>query len=266
MTRLLEVEGLDVWIGGKPVCKQLALTIAAGQSWALLGRNGVGKTTLLHHLAGLLPSRSARIRLTGTDLAALTPRARARRIGLLLQHSDRGFGANVIETVLSGRHPHLSTLAWEDANDHAIAMRAIAELGLDTLTTRALDTLSGGELRRVELARLLTQAPPLCLLDEPTNHLDLARQASCLATLRRHCVGAERAMLMAVHDLNIAYHSCDHWLILLGDGHWRAGTREDLARADILSQTYGHPIVRIEQAIGPVFIPELGMLSGPTRG
>jgi iron complex transport system ATP-binding protein len=251
---LLQASGLDVRIGRQTVCERLDLAIESNQSWALLGRNGAGKTTLLHHLAGLRTPHSGTIRLGQDPITGVAPRARARRIGILLQHSGRGFGASVLETVLSGRHPHLGVLAWEGPSDLAIAGACIAALGLDDLAERSLETLSGGELRRVEIARLLAQQTPVTLLDEPMNHLDLAHQATCLRVLKSTCVNAERAMLMVVHDLNLAYRACDHWLILDGNGGWRAGPRDTLADPELLGRAYGHPISRIDSEDGPLFL------------
>jgi len=262
MSELLRVRQLSLGIGGKRVCERLDLDIRCGESWALLGRNGVGKTTLLHHLAGLRLDHSGEIFAGDARLQDLRPRERARRIALLLQHSNPGFGASVLETILTGRHPHLATLAWEGADDLAIAHMAMAALGLEHLAARPLATLSGGELRRVEIARLLTQECPLALFDEPLNHLDLAHQAACLRVLQERCVTAERGMLTVVHDLNVAYHACTHWLILDGDGGWHAGHREALAEPDLLSRTYRHPIRRIDTAAGPLFHPDYA--PGPT--
>lgn len=255
MNRLLQVNDLNVDIAGQQVCDHLCLTINAGQCWALLGRNGTGKTTLIQHLGGLSTTPPGTIHLADNELRTLTPRARAQRIGILLQHSSRGFGASVFETVLSGRHPHLPTFAWEDVEDRTIAARAITQLGLESLMGRSLDTLSGGELRRVELARLLAQQAPLSLLDEPMNHLDLAYQAASLKVLRQNCVNSQRAMLMVLHDLNLAYRACDHWLILLGGGRWRAGKRDALTDPALLSEAYGHPVERIDTENGAVFLP-----------
>ena len=257
MSSLLETRQLSVDIGRQRVCTRLDLNIQAGECWALLGRNGTGKTTLLHHLAGLRRDHQGSILLSGDELAALTPRARAQHSGILLQHSSRGFGASVLDTVLTGRHPHLATLAWEGASDLAIARQCLSALDLDGLAGRSLETLSGGELRRVEIARLLAQQTRLSLLDEPTNHLDLAHQAACLYTLREQCVTDERAMLMVVHDLNQAYRVCDHWLILNGDGSWLAGLRDRLCDPQRLSLAFGHPISRIEGDGGPVFLAQL---------
>lgn len=262
MNDLLTVRQLSLRIGDTSVCEHLNLCIRGGESWALLGRNGVGKTTLLHHLAGLRRDHSGTISAGGDDLAHLRPRARARRIGVLLQHSNPGFGASVLETVLTGRHPHLATFAWEAVHDLDIAHRAMAALDLDHLADRPLVTLSGGELRRVEIARLLTQACPLALLDEPLNHLDLAHQATCLQVLGQHCVTPERGMLLVVHDLNVAYQACTHWLILAGDGEWHLGRREALADPALLSHAYAHPITRIDTSAGPLFHPDYGAKRG----
>jgi len=255
MSRLLETRQLSVDIAQQRICTRLDLKIEAGECWALLGRNGTGKTTLLHHMAGLRKDHRGDILLSGDELAELTPPARARHTGILLQHSSRGFGASVLDTVLTGRHPHLTTLAWEGESDLAIARQCIDALGLNELAGRSLETLSGGELRRVEIARLLTQQTRLSLLDEPTNHLDLAHQATSLHTLQEQCVTDRRAMLMVVHDLNLAYRICDHWLILNGDGSWHAGKREQLCDPRLLTLAYGHPISRIETGDGPLFMP-----------
>ena len=254
---LLRTRALSLQIADTQVCSDMQLCIEPGQSWALLGRNGIGKTTLLHHLAGLRANAGGQVFLGANDISGLQPRERARQVAVLLQHSNRGFGASVLETVLSGRHPHLERLAWEDSDDLAIAEGCIAACGLATLSSRSLDTLSGGELRRVEIARLLTQQCPLALLDEPLNHLDFGHQAAMLRLLGEHCVSAEHAMLMVIHDLNAAYRACNHWLILSGAGRWHAGPRDALADPALLTAAFGHPVRRIETDDGPLFQPHL---------
>ncbi|MCB1775508.1 MAG: ABC transporter ATP-binding protein [Gammaproteobacteria bacterium] len=257
MNTLLSTSKLTVSIGGVRVCDALDLVIDPGQSWALLGRNGSGKTTLLHHLCGLRRGHTGGIRLLGDDIDALPPRQRARRVSALLQHSERGFGRRVIDTVLSARHPYQPMLAWDTGPDLALATRQLERLGLTDFAQRSLQRLSGGELRRVEIARLLTQDCPLSLLDEPMNHLDPGHQSRVLHVLGRQCVTDDRAMLLVLHDLNLAYHSCDHWLLLAGNGEWLAGTREQMADEQTLTGVFGHPIRRIDSPAGPVFLPAL---------
>ncbi len=253
---LLESKQLTVEIGGHTVCTDLDLCIEAGESWALLGRNGVGKSTLLHHLAGLRRAQRGEILLAGTPIATLRPRHRAQRVATLLQHSDPTFGGSVLDTVLTGRHPHLSALAWESENDLQFARDALAAVGLKGFERRALNSLSGGELRRVEIARLLAQQAPLALLDEPINHLDLAQQTAALQAVGTHCVSASRAMMLVMHDLNLAYRVCDRWLILDGNGQWHMGDRDALGDSELLSELFQQTIRRTETAHGPLFIAD----------
>ncbi len=253
---LLQARQLTVEIGGHSVCADLDLCIEAGESWALLGRNGVGKSTLLHHLAGLRRVRRGEVLLAGNPIASLRPRRRAQHVATLLQHSDPSFGGNVLDTVLTGRHPYLSALAWESENDLQFARDALAAVGLSGFERRALNTLSGGELRRVEIARLLAQRAPLALLDEPINHLDLAQQTAALQAVGTHCVSASRAMMLVMHDLNLAYRVCDRWLILDGTGQWHMGTREALGDSDLLSDLFQQTIRRAETEYGPLFIAD----------
>ena len=238
MRRRLEINDLTVSIGGTAVCAGLNLTLTDGQAWALVGRNGVGKTTLLFHLAGLLGGHGGAIRLHGNELAHWEPRQRAREIGLLLQDSATGFGEAVVDNVLSGRHPHLGMLDWESDTDRAIANEAIEALGLSALADRAVDTLSGGERRRVDIARLLTQQTWLSLLDEPTNHLDPAHQALILDLVQTRCADAGHSFVLVTHDLNLAFHAASHWLVLFGDGSWATGTREAMSHPDVLERAF----------------------------
>ena len=256
MKALLETRDLEIRIAGHAVCQGLHLQVHRGESWALLGPNGAGKTTLLHGLAGLHASSRGSVLLDGDPIGRLKPRERARRVALLLQHSSTGFGGTALDAVLSGRHPHLSAFAWEGPGDLEIARRAMQELALTGVAGRSLETLSGGELRRVEIARLLAQQCPLTLLDEPLNHLDLTQQTLCLNVLTSRSVTPERGMLMVVHDLNIAYRACRHWLLLDGAGGWYAGPREQMSDCALLSRVFRHPIERIDTARGPLFMPE----------
>jgi iron complex transport system ATP-binding protein len=246
MTPLLAVSGLRIAIGDRELCRDLDLTVRPGERWAVLGRNGAGKSTLLHHIAGLRRAQRGVIRVGDAPLDALSPRARAGRIALLLQHSSRGVGANVWETVMTGRYPTLTPLQRESEQDAAIVQSALEKLDLVALSNRPLDALSGGELRRVELARLLTQQAPLNLLDEPLNHLDPAYQVHCLGQVLEDCVTPERAVMIVAHDLNLAYQACENWLVIHGDGSWERGAREVIADPERLSDLFGHRIERFE--------------------
>lgn len=243
---LCEIRGLQVVVGGTTLCQSLDLTVRAGECWALLGMNGVGKTTLLHTLAGLRAARSGEIRLGGTRLAELPRREIAKRLALMPQLVEDAFPATVFEETLAGRNPHLSPWAWESTEDEAIARTALAEVGLTALESRLTTTLSGGERRRVQLAALLVQDAPLMLLDEPVNHLDLHRQVKLLDLIRDKTSGGRRAAIMSLHDVNLASRFCDHVLLMFGTGECASGTAEQMLTEAMLTRVYCHSLRAVD--------------------
>jgi len=254
---LLATRDLAVSIGGKRVVRGLNLALAPGQRLVLLGRNGIGKTTLLHTLAGLRAPDAGEIELSGDSYAALGPRRAARLRGLLPQHQGDAFAASVLETVLIGRHPHLSRWDWESAADEALARAALAAVGLTDLEARSIHTLSGGERQRVALATLLVQQPQVYLLDEPLAHLDLNHQVAVLELISRRVREAAAALVMVLHDVNLAAHFSDQALLLFGEGEYELGPSTAVLDADRLSRLYGHPLRLIEDGERRWFVPEV---------
>ncbi len=238
---LLQTHDLEVAIAGVTVCRDLALSIDPGQCWGVLGRNGVGKTTLLHTLGGLRPPAQGVIALEGTPLSRISRRDAAQRLAILFQEYADAFPSSVLDTALIGRHPHLGMWQWEGPRDIQLARQALADMGIAALETRMTATLSGGERRRLEIAAVLTQAPRLLLLDEPTNHLDLHHQISVLDRLTRQ-YRPDGALMMTLHDVNLAARFCDHILLLFGDGDALWGPAEQVLTEAHLTRLYRHPI------------------------
>jgi len=251
---LLDAHNLAIAAGGRTLCSGLAFEVRAGECWAVVGPNGAGKTTLLRTLAGLAPAAGGIVRYGGTDAAALDVRARARHRALLPQDSIDAFPATVLETVLIGRHPHLSRFAWERADDVARAQAALSHFGLPGLAERDVRTLSGGERRRVALAALLVQEAPLALLDEPSSHLDIAQQAAALELFVQLARERRGALVMVLHDLHLATRFCDH-AIAIGGGQVHAGRTEAVLTEDALSALYGRPLVRLASGSLSTFVP-----------
>jgi iron complex transport system ATP-binding protein len=252
---LLTAETLRVEIAGKRIGGDLSLAVEPGQCWAVLGANGAGKTTLLHTLAGLRAPAAGCIRLDGRPLAQMPARDAARRLGILLQETSDPFPATVLETALIGRHPHLGPWQWEGERDRAAARAALAEVELEGLEGRQVETLSGGERRRLALATLLVQDPAVYLLDEPTNHLDLHHQIRLLGRLRERARAGEGALVMALHDVNLAARFCDHALLLFADGEVLQGPADELLQPGHLTCLYHHPIELVEHGGRRAFLP-----------
>jgi len=239
---LLRVRALDVSIGNVRVTAGLGFDLAAGERLVILGRNGTGKTTLLTTLAGLRPPDAGCIELCGQPYAALGPRHAARLRGLLPQGHFDAFQSTVLETALIGRHPHLGRWDWEGREDERLARAALAAVGLDGLGAREVHTLSGGERQRVAIAALLAQQPRLCLLDEPLAHLDLNHQVAVLELFSRRAQEEGVAVVMVLHDINLALRYADRALLLFGEGRALEGLAGEVINADSLSRLYGHPL------------------------
>lgn len=252
---LFQARDLTVSIAGLPICNGLDLDLRPGESWALLGRNGAGKTTLLHTLAGLREADAGSLHLLGDDVATLPRRDIARRLGLLPQDTPDLFPATVLETALIGRHPHLGGLAWESDTDRKLAQSALNEVELAGLESRPVTTLSGGERRRLALATLRCQAPRVALLDEPANHLDLRHQVALLGQLREQAKADGNALLMVLHDVNLAARHCDHALLLFDGGEHASGPLTDVVDEAALTRLYDHPVVAVDGPTGPAWLP-----------
>ncbi len=253
---LLAAQRLDVSIAGLSVCRALDLQIEAGQCWGILGPNGVGKTTLLHTLAGLHAPDGGMITFHDTPLPRLTRRRIAQGMAILFQEHDDSFPATVLETALMGRHPHLGPWQWEGVEDIRIARQSLREMGIADMEGRWISTLSGGERRRLEIAAVLTQAPALMLLDEPTNHLDLHHQIAVLDTLIHRCQRDGTAAIMTLHDINQAARYCDRLLMLFGDGEVQWGGTDEVLTEGNLTRLYRHPIHRVQGMETRMFYPE----------
>lgn len=252
---LLRARALSISIGGKDVCRDLDLEVRAGEAWAILGTNGVGKTTLLHTLAGLRAPAAGEVVLRDTPMQSLRRKEVAREIGLMLQDTEIAFPLTVREAVLEGRHPFLHRFHWESPEDEALAARVLEELGIASLAERALQTLSGGEKRLVAAATLFVQDPAILMLDEPNSHLDLYQQLRVLERVMERVRRHGRAALLILHDVNLAARYCDRVALLYGNGTLVHGPAREVLDEHSIECAFRHPVTRLAGPAGPHFIP-----------
>jgi iron complex transport system ATP-binding protein len=213
----LVADKLGVAVPGRSLVDALDLGAKPGEFIALLGGNGTGKSLLLRTLAGLRAPAAGRVVLGGHALDSLSRREVAAQLGFLPQDPDAAPQGILHESVLLGRFAHLGLWQNATADDSTRVAQALAHMGLQGLERRELATLSGGELRRAAMARLLVQAPAIYLVDEPTNHLDPAQQLAILERLRTLTRGGA-AVIASLHDANLALRFADRVLLLAGDG------------------------------------------------
>lgn len=241
---LLRAEQLGVQVPGRDrqryLVRELDLELAAGAVTVIVGPNGSGKTTLLRTLLGLLAPAEGRVLLNGRPLSEHSLRARARACAWLPQRTELPWSMSARELVMLGRAPHLSALGGAGKPDHDEVLAALTRVRAHELADRDVRTLSGGELQRVLLARLLASKAPLLLLDEPSTALDIGH-ALALLELVRELAAAGHGVLMSMHDLELARRYGDRALVLRADGRGghALGSASEILRPGLLSAVFG---------------------------
>jgi len=237
---LLTAENLSCGYERCPVISGVTLSIRPGEVLALIGPNGSGKTTLLHTLGRLLAPIEGTVRLDGRSIWERPAREVARALALAPQRAvQTAWPLTVAEAVALGRAPHRGWLLPYTSGDHGSVRAAMERMGVSGLARRTVATLSGGEVRRVLLARALAQTPRIMLLDEPATYLDLHYQAELLGLVRSLAREDGLAVVLTLHDLALVAPCADR-VALLADGRLRAvGTPAEVLRPEVLAPVYG---------------------------
>ncbi len=238
----LSINKLTLSTTKRCLVNELSLSVSTGERWVIIGPNGAGKSSLLKACVGL--TAHPEVTFEQKAICDYEPKDRAQRIGLLSQQSLTGFNTRTLDLVLSGSYA-LTTSYWEDQDHLHAAVALLKSLGLSENMNQAASELSGGELRRAEIARLMLQNPKVMLLDEPLNHLDLHQQKATQDILLNHLAKHNNAALWVEHDLNRARAIATHAVLLKGDGHWQAGKAEDLLTSKNLSELLNTPLQSI---------------------
>lgn len=215
----LHATGVAVEIGGRTILRDIDLTVPPAGSIALVGPNGSGKSSLIRTLAGLRPAAAGSVRLDGDDVHAMTARQRARLLAVVAQDEQPLADQHAGEYVALGLTPHLNPWRGPDRRQREVVLDALDRVGMSDFADRPMGQMSGGERRRVVLARGLAQGSPLLFLDEPTNHLDIAQQLALLDLVR----DLPKTIVAAVHDLDLAAAYFDEVLVLADGGAVAAG-------------------------------------------
>jgi ABC-type cobalamin/Fe3+-siderophores transport system ATPase subunit len=223
---------------------------------AIVGPNGSGKSTLVRALIGRVAIARGAIHVDDVPATTLDRDELARRVAVVTQREELAFPLLVSEYVALGRFPHLGM--WHpagEADDRAVD-QSMVDAGIEPLRERRVDTLSGGELQRVRLARALAQGGDALVLDEPTAFLDVGHEMAVFELLYRLARGG-RAVLLVSHQLNLVARFADHMVLLHRGVVAAAGTPDVVMRAEVLEPVYEWPlVVTRDPAIGaPALVP-----------
>ena len=221
----------------------VSLRARAGELTAIIGPNGSGKSTLLEILSGHLKPASGGVMLDGQKLHDLSPRERARRVGLARQDTILLFSFAVRDFVRQGRHPHLANSLFEGPEDDRWVNWALEKTRLREFAGRRVLEISSGEFQRAVLARTLAQRPHLVLLDEPTANLDIGYQVEMFRLLRELAKSERFIGVVVTHELNLAAEMADHVLLLKGGKCLRQGRPDEVFDADLLSAAFRTPVI-----------------------
>ena len=236
---MIELNSISFRYREEWVLEDVSFRVEKGEFVGVIGPNGSGKTTLLKMLYRLLSPQKGEILFELVPIRKMDRADIAKRIGVVAQETQLLFPFSVLETVLMGRSPYLGHLMFESEKDLEIAKKAMEWTETLSFSERPMDELSGGERKRVFIARALAQEPEVILLDEPTANLDIHHLMDFLdliLTLNR-----ERGLtiLMASHDMNVASEFCDR-LILLQEGRiYQIGTPDEVITKENIEKVYG---------------------------
>lgn len=247
----IAAKNVSVGIGGKEIVKKASIRVKQGEIVGLFGPNGSGKSTLLKSIYRVLKPSAGEIFLSGVELKKMPHRETAKNMAVVTQFTTLNFDFTVEEMVLMGRSPHKKPFDRDTPEDFQIVRECLKKVDMETFSKRKFSTLSGGEKQRILLARALAQQTELLILDEPTNHLDIKYQLQTLDIIKN----LGKGVLMALHDLNLAFRYCDYVFILKNGTVVADGTPEKVITEELVRTVYevenhifinpisGHPMV-----------------------
>ena len=250
MKTLLQLKDVGFCYGSRSVLEDINLVVSAGSCAALIGPNGVGKTTLLRIASGTLTPNGGTLFLEGKPVASLSRRQRSRFVALVPQELEVPFEFTVQEIVEQGRTPYLGLLRGPTREDRSAVDRALDLADVFSLRHRVFNELSGGERQRVKIALGLAQEPKLLLLDEPTQNLDIGRQVE-LIDLLHYLRDNDITIFASIHDLHLVHGNFAQVYLLGPDHSLRSGTPSEVLVPEYLMQAFScapgrHPLLMTE--------------------
>jgi iron complex transport system ATP-binding protein len=249
----IAIDNISKKYGERTVLDSISFTVGKAEIVALVGPNGSGKSTLIKTLAGVHAQSAGTIRIDGSDMRTMDPVDLAKTIGYVPQHFTYTLYSTVFETVLLGRRQHIK---WAVSDEElSRVQQALDALEMSNLAGSYMDQLSGGERQKVFIARALAQDPLLFLFDEPTSALDIRYQIEVMETMRELTWERGAGMIIAVHDLNLAYRYADSVVVLSGGRIEGYGKPQEVLTPSCINTVYGVDSFVVENENGKFLVP-----------
>jgi len=232
----LTINNLSFSYAGIPILKDIALNVELGELVSIVGPNGSGKSTLLKCVNRILKTGPNSILLDGKDASKFSTKELSKLMGYVPQTSISAFPFTVYDVVMMGRKPYVHWSVGEQDNEIVVQMMDL--LGISHLAMRQFSALSGGEQQKVIIARALAQQPQILLLDEPTSSLDIKHQLDILCILKSLAKSKGHAVIVTLHDLNLASRFSDRLFMLKRGRVYATGTPEEVLTAQNIEEVY----------------------------
>ena len=245
----IDIQNLAVGYPYLTVAAQIVFTLPEGSLCAIVGVNGIGKSTLLRTLAGLQPQLQGEIRIDGKALATYTPTELARKLAVVLTQPIATKNLTVKELIALGRQPHTNWWGTLVEGDVAKISESIQLFSLDEIANKKCFELSDGQLQRVLIARAMAQDTPVILLDEPTTHLDLSHKVEIFKRLQQLAHEHKKTILFTTHEIELAIQLCDNMLLLDGENN-PFGAPCELIEEGHFERLFPSELVQFDRATG----------------
>lgn len=238
MSGFLETEKLSVGYDGKPLIRDVCLQVQRGKIVTIIGPNGSGKSTILKTIVGQLSKVSGTVLLEGAPMERCGQKEIAKRMAILMTERIHPELMTCYDVVSTGRYPYTGALGLLGKEDKRIVEESLELVHGRDMADRPFDAISDGQRQRILLARALCQTPEIIVLDEPTSYLDIRYKLELLTILKTMVREKNLAVLMSLHELDLAQRVSDTVVCVSGDRIDRMGPPEEIFSNDYISRLY----------------------------
>jgi len=234
----IETQNLTVGYDGKPLIQEISFHVRRGQILTLIGPNGSGKSTILKTIVGQLKSIVGVIMMDGKNIRERSRNDVAKRMAIVMTERLQPELMTCRDIVSTGRYPYTGRLGLLSEEDKAIVQEALEQVDAVSIAERAFTNISDGQRQRILLARALCQQPEIIILDEPTSFLDIRYKLELLSILKRMVREKNLAVIMSLHELDLAERVSDNVICVSGDHIDRIGPPEEIFTKDYIAKLY----------------------------
>jgi len=236
---MIQLKNITIKSKEKTLIDQFSIKFNKGEIWAILGKNGVGKTTLLHTIAGFNTNYNGCVLIDNVELKTINVLNRAQMLALLPQKIEANLDCTVRQSISYARYP------WHEGNNKTkieseIIEDAMSIMALEDLKDKSIHHISGGELQRVEISTVLAQDSDILLFDEPFNHLDIVFRFQLMEYLQN--ISPTKTIIISTHDIQYIQDYCSHVLMIIDSSHVLSGTLSEVLTHQNLTQMLGKQV------------------------